>query len=468
MRQRRGSVVIVVVWAVAIAAVLVAATQVVTFRQAVLGRESLARVQARWGARAGVEQMIAIMEYYHENPMVDDPLAVVRDMQDHAIGTTETGSWDIRHFLDGVEWAGPLDEAAKLNINKATRAQLLNLPYMTPDVVDAIMDWRDENDEVGGMGAEADYYTNRGMGYRPRNGPFRSFAELELVAGAWPNYTRGEDWNLNGRLDPNEDDGSKSAPDDKPDGKLDAGWSQFLTARSAQNPNGASGEPRIRLQSASAEDLVARVGVDEAQAKALSDYGRTSGARVENLIVVPLSQLAGGSSGNSGANSAGNKSSGSGGSSLSGGSSGRSSGGRSSGAGGAAAVRDLTDVQLRAFLREVTTEDFSKPVPGRININTAQVELLKDVLGVDPRVADGIVARRKAKPEGIASLADLAGLSGMNTATLATLTSQCDVESSVYTVTSRGRSKSTGAEVEIEVVVDRSAIPARILSYREQ
>mgnify|MGYP007004043600 CR=1 FL=1 len=46
--------------AVAIAAVLVAATQIVTFRQAVVGRETLARVQARWAARAGVEQMIAI------------------------------------------------------------------------------------------------------------------------------------------------------------------------------------------------------------------------------------------------------------------------------------------------------------------------------------------------------------------------------------------------------------------------
>ena len=58
-RARRGSVVVVVVWAVAIAAVLVAATQIVTFRQAVVGRETLARVQARWAARAGVEPKAA-------------------------------------------------------------------------------------------------------------------------------------------------------------------------------------------------------------------------------------------------------------------------------------------------------------------------------------------------------------------------------------------------------------------------
>ena len=45
---------------------------------------------------------------------------------------------------------------------------------------------------------------------------------------------------------------------------------------------------------------------------------------------------------------------------------------------------------------------------------------------------------------------------------------QFDVTSSVYTVTSRGRAASTGAEVEIEVVIDKSELPAKILSYREQ
>lgn len=464
--DRRASVVVVVIWAVAIAAVLVAATQIVTFRQAVLGRESLARVEARWAARAGVEQMISIMEYYHEYADPDDPMSVVRDMENHARGDTETGSWDIRHFLDGMEWSGPLDEASKLNLNKATRQQLINLPRMTPDVVDAIVDWRDANDEVESMGAEADYYSNRGLGYRPRNGFFRSYAELELVAGAWPSYTRGEDWNLNGRLDPNENDGSRSEPDDKPDGKLDGGWSGFLTARSIQSKNSLTGEPRIRLQEATAEVLMQRTGVDEAQAKALMDYGKTANARVENLILVPLSQLAGGNA-NTNTNTGGGKSGGGGlgGGTRSGSTSGRSSAGA---AGATGTVKDLTDPQLRAVLREATTEDFSKPVPGRINLNTAQVELMKDVLDMDPRVVDMIVARRKASAKGIVSLADLVGLSGMNSQTLALLSSQFDVSSSVYTVTSRGRSKSTGAEVEIEVVVDRSELPARILSYREQ
>ena len=521
MTSRRASVVVVVVWSVAIAAVLVAATQVVTFRQAVIGRETLARVQARWAARAGVEQMIAIMEFHLRNADPDDPMAVVRDMEEFATGEVATGTWDIRHFLDGIEWAGPLDEGAKLNINVATRVQLLNLPGMTPDVVDAIVDWRDDNDEVEGLGAERDYYANRSLGYRPRNGAFRSIAELELVAGAWPENVRGEDWNLNGRLDPNEDDSTRSFPKDKPDGKLDAGWSGYLTALSKQSATSTAGETKLPLRGTDTESLTKRLGVTAEQAQAIAAYGNQANARPEALLSTPLSQLAasngasgtargmGGASGSGGTSSGmssgsrggsgggtsgslsvggsvgtatvsggasgsggGSRSTGTGKATGSGGTpaatSGRSSAGRSTGTGGTATVQDLTPVQLRAALRELTSDDFTKPVPGRMNINTVPEAVLKEVLDLDPRLADAIVARRKARPEGITSLADLASMSGMNPQVLSQFATQFDVTSSVYTVTSRGRAASTGTEVEVEAVLDKSEFPVRITSYREQ
>ncbi len=497
MRRARGSVVVVVVWSVAIAAVMVAATQIVSYRQAVVGRESLARVEARWAARAGLEQMIALMEFNATTPTPDDPLALVRDMEAMAIGEVATGTWSISHFNDGVEWAGPRDEGAKLNVNVATRAQLANIPGMSPDVVDAIIDWRDTNDNVEGLGAESDYYTNRSMGYRPRNGPFRSIAELELVAGCWPKYVRGEDWNLNGRLDPNEDDGPRSFPDDKPDGRLDAGWSQYLTALSRQSPMSLSGNEKFRLGAADPDTLMKAAGVDDAQAKALIAWAGQGSNRPEMLLATPLSQLASGQQGQGsnarggtgnargggGGGSAGNASLGtgadssgarSGGSSRSGGAgqqatSGRSSGGRgASGTDGRAAVRDLDAPQLRAILREASNDSFAQRVPGRININTAPVALLKEVMQIDPRVADAIVARRNSSPRGIASIADLQGMSGLTPALLTQIAQQFDVTSSVYTVTSRGRSASTGAEVEIEAIVDRSTNPATIVSYRER
>jgi hypothetical protein len=154
-----------------------------------------------------------------------------------------------------------------------------------------------------------------------------------------------------------------------------------------------------------------------------------------------------------------------------GGSSGRSSGGRpatGAGASGGSAVRDLDPSQLRAVLRETSSDNFSEPVPGRININTAPEALLKEVLDLEPRVADAIIARRKASPTGIVSIADLQGMTGLDPGMLVQLAQQFDVTSSVYTVTSRGRSVTTGTEVEIEAVVDRSELPAKIVSYRER
>ena len=172
-----------------------------------------------------------------------------------------------------------------------------------------------------------------------------------------------------------------------------------------------------------------------------------------------------GSTGSSGSGSGGSGSS----SAAGGGSSGRSSSGRSSGGtGGTSAVADLTSQQLRAVLRETTADDFAKPVPGRMNINTVPDSVLKEVLEMDPRVADAIIARRRSKPEGITSLADLSDMSGINPTVLTQLATQFDVTSSVYTVTSRGRAATTGAEVEIEAVVDKSQLPAKIISYREQ
>jgi hypothetical protein len=286
-----------------------------------------------------------------------------------------------------------------------------------------------------------------------------------------------------------------------------------------------SGEDKLPLKGTDAESLVKRLGVTEDQAKALSTYGSQANAKPENLLVTPLSQLAagasgtggtggtgtgggsrgtggastggastgggrngnnaigvnvqlGGSTGSKGGGSTGGSSKGgtSGGGSASSGSSsgggggstsGRSSGGRS-GTGGTTGVADLNPAQLRAVLREITSDDYSKPVPGRMNINTVPESVLKEVLDFDPRLADAIVARRKSKPEGIVSLADLTGMSGVNPQVLSQIATQFDVTSSVYTVTSRGRAASTGAEVEIEVVIDKSELPAKILSYREQ
>jgi len=452
-------VTLTVVWAIAIAAVIVAATQVLAFRQASIGRETLSRTQARWAARAGVETMIAIMDWHTQNPDPENPQAIVKDLESNALGEVETGSWDIRHFIDGQEWAGPLDEHSKLNINLANKATLQNVPNMTMDVVDSIMDWRDSDNDVQALGAEADYYRNRGFSYAPRNGDFRNIAELELVAGAWPQYVRGEDWNLNGRLDPNENDGKRSLPDDRPDDKLDGGWSSLLTAVSRASPNGVSGQPRINLARTTPEELMERTGVDNQQAGSLITFARGSNATMGQILSTPLGQL-GSRRGTAPSNPGGSNAS-----------TGRSTVGRtsatSSSSGG---VKSLDARQLRAVMNECTILDArgtANATAGKVNLNTASRTLLREVMMLEPRFAESIISRRTGRTEGITSLADLVDLPGVSQSQLITLAQAADVVSSVYTISSRGRSASSGAEAEIVVVVDRSTAPTQILEYRE-
>ena len=150
LRKRRGGVLAIVVWAIALIAIVVAATQIVTFRTASLGAKSLERVQSRWAARAGVEQVIAMLATEVEDPNLVDSMSLVRDLENVAVGETATGSWAISHIIDGVEYLGPMDESSKLNINSLVGTDYLELDLegMSQDVIDAIVDWRDSDDEV--------------------------------------------------------------------------------------------------------------------------------------------------------------------------------------------------------------------------------------------------------------------------------------------------------------------------------
>jgi len=559
--RSRGSVIVLVIWAVAIAAVLVAAAQVLAFRQAAMGREAIARVEARWAARAGIEETIAILEYHTERPDPDDARQIYKDLTASAEGDVGSGTWEISHVEDGIRFPGPQDEHAKINLNWATRAMLLELSGMTMDVADAIIDWRDTDDNPGMMGAEYDWYKARGLGYEPRNGPFRSVAELELVAGAFPRWVRGEDQNLNGKLDPNENDGALSEPPDNADGRLDAGWSAVLTARSAGSLLGASGKPKLDLANASPEEMVERFGVTEQQAAALSAFGKGQNSRLEMLLTQDLSVLAASNSANNaggaggvgggrrgrggfgdGAGDGGGRGGDGGGRGGDGGGrggdgggrggdgggrggdpvrgggdpvrgggrdtgfgpsgpvrggatrlrpaisstiivespelllaampqqSGRSSGGLGGGQGGQQGnrVQSLNSQQLRRIFQEgLIRRGNARPI-GRVNLNTAPAAVLRAMLPDDPITAEAIVSARGSSSSGLLAISDLLGSSRIATQSLAAIAPFADTQSHVFTVTSTGRSASTGLEVEITAVVDRSSLPARILEYREQ
>ncbi len=88
-------------------------------------------------------------------------------------------------------------EQGKININKGNKKLLKNLITFigledeeTIKITDAILDWRDGNDLVRMHGAEKDQYADEGLKYTPRNKPFQSIEELQLVLGMEGNIFR--------------------------------------------------------------------------------------------------------------------------------------------------------------------------------------------------------------------------------------------------------------------------------------
>ena len=303
---------------------------------------------------------------------------------------------------------------------------------MTIDIPDSITDWIDDDDDPSILGAERDYYLSLPAPYEPRNGLMHNITELELVAGVWPEYLRGEDTNLNNRLDPEENDGPLSLPKDEPDNRLDGGWASRLTTYSLGYGATASGLPRLYLRISNSEELIERLGITQQQAEFLKQLGRDQTKDLIQLYTNSLSSLATGADD------------------------------------GGAIQQDLTPEEVDAVLNEVSITPPYERVPGRTNINTISVEFLRDLLPDNEDIADEIIYMRSSRPQGITGISELQDLPQMTDEIMEKLAALLTTTSNVFSITSRGRSKASGIEFEMIVVIDRSTLPARIIEYREQ
>ncbi len=432
-RLRRGSTLLIVLWTVSLVSLVVVSVQVSALRVAAGSRQDLARVRATWAARAGVERVIARLGWENENETATGAFTLMSDLASFAEFELASASYEMAYSDEGSLIAGPDDLHARLNINAMSEDALLLLPDMTQDVADAILDWIDADDEVREQGAEAGYYLTAAFSYEPRNGPIRSLAELELIRGVLPEYVRGEDWNLNGRLDLNEDDGNATWPPDNGDGKLDGGWSDIICARSVDGGLAPGGEEKLDLRTAAPEEISAGLGVDSDQAQALANYGANQANTMAGLLNVPLSNI--GSDG-------------------------------SISPVPVSRARPLSDTELRMLFQEATMLDpLTLAPPGKLNINTAPEEVFDYIPQLSQALRDQIVYGRERRIEGFESIVDLGEIPGLSDTILAELATFLDVRSNVYRVTCRGRDTVSGVEIEIIASIDRSSLPIRILEY---
>jgi DNA uptake protein ComE-like DNA-binding protein len=173
---------------------------------------------------------------------------------------------------------GIIDEASKLNLNNATSNTLMNLPNMTEDLTEAILDWRSTNQE-GLYGMSYD-----GLGYEDKNAPFETVDELRLVDGATMELLVGNDLNLNGVLDANE-----AATASGNNSEVEPGLLEYFTVYTRE-PNFSSGGTLLtNANTASSEQLQtlfngAGVANAESLANAIRTYTHPAGGGTGNTF----------------------------------------------------------------------------------------------------------------------------------------------------------------------------------------
>jgi len=116
--------------------------------------------------------------------------------------STDLWALPIRDYAigDGLLTGQVEDERGKLNLNdlaaggdliaKKARVQrvkrLFELLQINPDLVDAIVDWVDQDETPEPAGAESLYYQTLRPSYRAANAPLQTLLELRLIKGMTP------------------------------------------------------------------------------------------------------------------------------------------------------------------------------------------------------------------------------------------------------------------------------------------
>lgn len=457
INKKKGLVIIAVLWT----AVLL------TVMAAVLGRKSrldmkicLARMEAvrcKWAARAGIEKAMAVLKEDTTENQTDSLMDLWAD------NDQDFNNVPLNQCTFSVQ---VIDESSKLNINTATKEQLMGLPNMVEEIADAIIDWRDTDDTPSGTGVESGYYESLPYGYMARNGPFRTIRELLLVKGVTEELFYGEDTNLNGRLDYNENDGDLSPPSDDADGILDLGWAAYLTCYPASTSQSSSGQ----TTGTSGQTSGSNQGGNTNQTSGQSN--QASGGANQNS---GSSGQTGQSSGNSGQSNQNSSSSNrTSGSSNQGGSTNQTSGqsnqtaGNSNQSSGGSNQASGSSGQTPSTSSTSTTQASAK-----VNVNTASDIVLTALLGGGDdaeRNALAIISYRETLSEGIQNISDLSQ-AGISSTVLSQIQNYLTTSSNIFTIrctATADRNGSTGTTLYTEAVVDRSSTPCKILYWYQE
>lgn len=464
MMDRRASVLVALLWCLALLAVVVIGVLHSARLDLMVSKNHGDLIQAHYLALAGIEKAKALLYHdaierrrsakNHSGELYDAP----QEFRDVPFGRGEFRVFrQGRRDEGGKIIYGVTDEESRLNVTHASAAQLSKIYEMTPDVVAAILDWRDENNAVTPGGAEAEYYASLQPPYLPRNGPPPTTRELLMTRGVSRDLFWGEDANQNGLLDPEEDDGKDTFPLDNADGILDAGWSGILTVDSSVGNENAAGEDRVDVQSADESSLASVKGISSELAKAIVAHrGQNQLESLAGLLEVaavnPQNQPPPSQSREANQPRLGGPRS-------------PQTPGPSRAPSQPSGPKLVSEELLMDMADDLTTIQ-GPDHHGAININTASTEVLACLPGISQELAQAIVSYRKSAGF-FPNIAWLLKVDGMSRQIFKQVAPRVSARSETFRILSEGRISSTGARKRIQVVVHIGPSAIETLSYRE-
>jgi len=441
-KNTKGLVLVMVLWVVVLLTIIVSSVSRSGLLNTKLCIATIDSVRCKWAARAGVETAMAILNVDLEES--DSPY----DMW--AYSPSDFNSVPVGNCLFNVVVS---DESGKLNINTVTKQQLLMLPNMTEQIADAILDWRDINDIPNGTGVESGYYIALPIGYKIRNGPFRTVRELLDVQGVTEELLYGINYSRSGG---NKNVGILDPFDDNPDYLWTAGWINYLTCYSFDNNLDPEGNAKININNATQQVLTDTLGLSAEYANWIVQTRSTRRfTNIADLLATSTTTTTTTTTTQTGGQAAG-------------------PGGQTGQAGGqtgqAAQITGLDPATFASIAEWITTSNAAR-TNGKININTAPRYVLEALLANienGRQFADNIIFYRNSMPQGVTSIGELVSVMGMDTSSFRQIANQIMVHSRVFTVRSFAtayRGQLLTAQLQCEAVVDRSTSPSQVLYW---
>ena len=453
--RTKASILVGLLWCLALLSVVVITVLHTARTDLVIVKNYGDRIQAHYLALAGIEKAKALL--------FQDAKIRSRNGKNHT-GELQANPQQFRdvafgrgHFRvfrrgrtdegGGIIY-GVTDEESRLNVNSAPADQLEKLSGMTPDVAAAIIDWRDDDNVVTPGGAEAEYYSSLQPPSLPRNGPLQTIRELLMVRGVSRDLLLGKDTGQNGLLDDAREDGNNSSSDLQ-DGVIeDAGWSALLTVDSSIKNLNAAGDERVNIQTADERSLTGIKGITAQIARAIIAHRNQNQFKsVADLLDVTAVQNQNAS--RPGANQASQS----------------ARNGQSANSQGASGPRVVDENLLQDIADDVAAIS-DGDLAGLINVNSASLEVLACLPGLNRDLAQAIISYRQSGGY-LPNIAWLLKVPGITRDIFKQVAPWVSTRSETFRIVSEGKVASTGTRQRIQVIVQVGLHDIVTLSYRE-